>query len=219
MSSACRTITVANGWRPTFVSTQSSNSASWRHNEVANSRTRDGSLRPMVFKWRSYASIAHSHFSWASRTFAAVGRIDVLIDSRSKELHRCFSTRRVSAYVNAAGAFVIDRPAVDRQRGLFDRFRQRRMGVAGAGDVFRAGAEVHRGGGFGDQVARLGAENVNAQHAVGFRVGEDFHFAVDFAERAGTAVGAEWEHAFAIGDFFGDQLVFRFADGADFRDR
>ena len=47
--------------------------------------------------------------------------------------------------------------AFDGERGLLDRLRQRRMGVAGAGDVLGGGPELHRHRDLVDQVAGLPA--------------------------------------------------------------
>ena len=77
---------------------------------------------------------------------------------------------------------------------------KRRMGVAGAGDVFRGGAELHRHGGFGDHVAGIGADDMHAEHAVGLGVGEDFHEAVGLLVGLGAAVGGERKLAGVVGD-------------------
>ena len=49
----------------------------------------------------------------------------------------------------------------------FTASRQRRMGVAGAGEVLGRAAEFHQHGGFVDQLAGAGADDVDAEHAVG----------------------------------------------------
>ena len=109
----------------------------------------------------------------------------------------------------------MDRAAGDGEGGFFESFGERGVGVAGAGDVFARCAELHGGGGFGDQVAGAGAEDVHAEHAVGLGVGEHFDLAGGVAEREGAAVGAEREAAFAVGDVLFFQLVFGAADAGD----
>src|SRR5438128_12049357 len=52
----------------------------------------------------------------------------------------------------------VNRPAVDRECGFFERLAQGRMGVAGARDVLGRGAEFLGEGGFGDQGAGVGAD-------------------------------------------------------------
>ncbi len=64
----------------------------------------------------------------------------------------------------------MNRAAVDGEGRFFEGLGERRMGVAGAGDVFAGCAELHGGGGFGDQVAGARAEDVHAEHAVGLGV-------------------------------------------------
>ena len=75
-----------------------------------------------------------------------------------------------------------ERPLADRQRRFLHRLGQRRVGVAGARDVLRGGAEFHRDGGFRDHVAGVGADDVHAEHAVGLGVGQDLHEAVGLVD-------------------------------------
>ena len=48
------------------------------------------------------------------------------------------------------------------------------MNVASAGEVFTTCAEGDCRGGFVDQIASMGTENVNAENAIGFGIGENF---------------------------------------------
>ena len=77
---------------------------------------------------------------------------------------------------------------------------KRRMRVAGARDVFRRGAELHRHRRLRDHVAGIGAEDVHAEHAVGLGVGEDLHEAVGLLVGLGAAVGGEREFSDVVGD-------------------
>ena len=59
--------------------------------------------------------------------------------------------------------------------------------MAGARDVFRRGAEFHGDGGFRDHRLGVGPENVDAEHAIGFGVGQDFDEA--FGREVGARTG------------------------------
>ncbi len=78
----------------------------------------------------------------------------------------------------------VDGAAIDGERGFLDRFVQGRVGVAGAGDVLGRGAELHRERRLGDHRAGVGADDVDAEHAVARGIGEDLD------EALGVAVGA-----------------------------
>src|SRR6185437_9464526 len=111
----------------------------------------------------------------------------------------------------------MNRALGDRHGGFLDRLGQRRMRVAGAGDVLGGSAEFHGDDGFGDHVAGVGADEVHAEHAVGLGVGEDFHEAFGGLVHLGTAVGGHRKLADVVGDAGGFQFLFRFYDGGDFR--
>ena len=49
----------------------------------------------------------------------------------------------------------MERAPIHRQRGFLDRFCDRGVGVAAAGDVFGGGAELERGHGFGRPDSRF----------------------------------------------------------------
>src|SRR5579872_3205870 len=93
------------------------------------------------------------------------------------------------------------------------------MGVAGAGDVFGRGAELHGDGGLGDHGLGVGAEDVHAEHAIGLGVGEDFDKAVGGEIGAGAGVGGERKFSGRIGDAGVFQFLFGFADAGDLRER
>src|SRR5438105_2385150 len=62
------------------------------------------------------------------------------------------------------------RPPAHAQRGFFYGLAQRRVCVAGAGEVFAAGAEFDGVGAFRNQIPRAGADDVHAGDAVADRV-------------------------------------------------
>src|SRR5580704_4342544 len=91
------------------------------------------------------------------------------------------------------------------------------MGVAGAGDVLGRGAEFHGDRRLADHVAGVGAENVHAEHAVGFGVGQDFHKTFGGQVHLGAGIGGEGEFSDVVADVGGLELLLGFADGGDFR--
>src|SRR5687768_17074884 len=91
------------------------------------------------------------------------------------------------------------------------------MGVRCASEVFGTGGECDGGGRFGDKVPSAGADDVDAEEAVGGFVGKDLDPAVHLAKREGAAVGTERKRAFAILDAASAQFVFSLADGSDLR--
>ena len=68
-----------------------------------------------------------------------------------------------------------------------------------AGDVFRRGPVFHCHHGFGNYICRPGANDMNAQHFVGFFVGQYFYQTIRIHAGAGTAQGFERESAAFIG--------------------
>ncbi len=52
------------------------------------------------------------------------------------------------------------------------RLRQRGVRVARARNIFGRGAELHRNGGFCNHVARIRADKMYTEHAIGFCIGE-----------------------------------------------
>ena len=58
-------------------------------------------------------------------------------------------------------------PLLDGERRFAHGFGQGRMRVAGAREILRRAAELHQHGGFGDQFARAGADDMDAENAVG----------------------------------------------------
>jgi hypothetical protein len=71
----------------------------------------------------------------------------------------------------------VQRPSVNRERGLLDRLGECWMRMASPSQVFAARAELHCHCSFGNQVAGLRTEDMHAKHTIGFRVGEDLDLA------------------------------------------
>src|SRR5437868_6346952 len=85
----------------------------------------------------------------------------------------------------------MDRALSHRQGRLLHRLGQRRVGVAGAGDVLGGSAELHGDGGFCDHIAGVGTKNVHSEHAVGLGVGKNLYKAIGLVIDLGAAVGGE----------------------------
>ena len=104
----------------------------------------------------------------------------------------------------------MNRALGDRHGRFFDRLRQGRMRVAGAREIFRRTAEFHQHRRFRDHVAGVRTDNVNAEHAVGLGVGQNFHKAVGLLIGLGAAVGGEGKLAGVVSNAGGLQLFFDF---------
>ena len=106
----------------------------------------------------------------------------------------------------------MDRAFEGGEGGFLYCFRERGMCVAGASEVVGRAGEFHDRGAFGDDGGCLGAEDVDAEDAVGLGVGDDLREAVGFIHGEGAAVDAEVEFAGVVGNTFGFELLFGFAD-------
>src|SRR3982751_3167540 len=113
----------------------------------------------------------------------------------------------------------IQRSLVDGERRLARDLRQRRMRVADAGDVLARCTELHRDDAFGDELARLRADDVHPEDAIGLLICKQLDEACRIAERARPAVCRERETARAVGGAFRLQLLLRLADPRNFRRR
>ena len=69
----------------------------------------------------------------------------------------------------------MDSSLADRKRGFLDRFRAGRVRMACPRKIFGGTAEFHQHRGLMDHFAGFRADDVNTQHAVGLRIGKDFH--------------------------------------------
>ena len=90
------------------------------------------------------------------------------------------------------------------------------MSVAGEEEILGRGAEIDRRHRFGDQVAGVAAQDVDAEDRVRLGVGQDLDEALEAACGAGAADGPERKRALAVGGAGFLQLLFRPADGGDF---
>ena len=91
------------------------------------------------------------------------------------------------------------------------------MRVAGQGDVFSGGAELHADTDLVNQVARRGADDVAAEDAVGFLVDQHLHKALALEHGLRAAVAHEGELADLVGLARLFQLRLRRADHGDLR--
>src|SRR5580698_8077515 len=91
------------------------------------------------------------------------------------------------------------------------------MGVASAGDVFGRRAEFHGDRRFGDHGLGVRPKDVDAKHAIGLSVGEDFDEAVGCEIGPGPRVGSERKFADVVGHAGAFELLLGFADRGDFR--
>jgi hypothetical protein len=72
----------------------------------------------------------------------------------------------------------VDRALVDGQRRLVNSLGQCRMCMHDTGDVFRRSLELHRDDAFGNQFGHAGADHVDTQDAIGFRMRQHLDHAV-----------------------------------------
>src|SRR5690606_17662120 len=112
---------------------------------------------------------------------------------------------------------LVDGPLVNRHRGVVHRFGQRRVRVADAGEVVGGALELHRQHALVDQFGHVGADQVQAQHAVGLGVREHLHEAGRLGHRHRAADRREREAAGLVGNAFGLELLLGLADPGDLR--
>src|SRR5690606_32277177 len=112
---------------------------------------------------------------------------------------------------------LVDRPLVDRHRGVMDRFGQARVRVADAGQVVGRAPELHRQDALVDQLGDVRADQVHAQHAVGLGVCQHLHEAGRLDHRHGATVGREGEAPGLVGDAFVLELLLGLADPGQLR--
>ena len=78
--------------------------------------------------------------------------------------------RRHAAWLPLTASHM-QRALVDGERRFLHRFVERRMRVAGAGEILGRSAELHQHDGLGDHRAGIGADDVHAEHAVCIGIG------------------------------------------------
>ena len=113
----------------------------------------------------------------------------------------------------------MDRAFGHRHRGFLDGFGARRMRVAGARKIFGRAAEFHQHRRLVDHLAGFAADDVNAEHAIGLGIGENFHETISGLIDLRAAVGSERKLANVVGDAGLFQFFFGFAERSDFRRR
>src|SRR4051812_47549929 len=94
----------------------------------------------------------------------------------------------------------VDRLEEGGQRRFLHRFRHRRMGVAGAGQIFRRAAELHQHRRLMDHLTGAEADDMDAEHAVALLVSQDLHETVGMQYAARAAIGGEGEFADLVVD-------------------
>src|SRR3712207_6764533 len=93
------------------------------------------------------------------------------------------------------------------------------MGMAGAGEVFTAGAEFHGGYRFSDEITGARSDNMDTEYSICFRIGQHLDASVSFTQGARAGDGHEGKSAFAILDTGSLQLFFGLPHRGDFRVR
>src|SRR5580700_4709570 len=89
----------------------------------------------------------------------------------------------------------MDRALANRKRGLLDRFRTGRVGMAGPRQILGGTAKFHQYCRFMDHFAGLAADNMHAEYPIGLRICENLHKSVSGLVDLGAAVGGERELA------------------------
>ena len=103
------------------------------------------------------------------------------------------------------------------ERRFVQRFRQGWMRVDGTLQILRAALELHRQRGFGDELARHGSDDVDAQDAVGLAMRQQLDEPARRLERSGAAIGAEGKQAALVGKATGLELLLGLAHPGDLR--
>ena len=91
------------------------------------------------------------------------------------------------------------RALADCKRCFLDGLGPGRVGMAGARQILGGTAKLHQNSRFVDHFAGLAANNVHAEHPIGFRICENLHESVSGLVDLGAAIGGEREFADGIG--------------------
>ena len=83
----------------------------------------------------------------------------------------------------------MDGALADCKRSFLDGLRAGRVRVTGAGEIFRAAAELHEHAGFMDHLAGLAPDDVHTEHAIGLRICENFDKTVGGLVDPGPRIG------------------------------
>ena len=87
--------------------------------------------------------------------------------------------------------------------------------MAGAGDILGRGTELHGNRSLGDHIAGVRADDVDAEHAVGLGIGEDFHEALGLQVHLCAAIGGKGKFAGVVGDAGLLQFLLALSDRGD----
>src|SRR5258708_3061893 len=87
----------------------------------------------------------------------------------------------------------MDRALADCKRGFLDGFRTGRVSMAGACQILGGAAKLHQYGGFVDHLAGFAADNVDAEHPIGFRICENLYESFRGLVDLGTPIGGKRE--------------------------
>lgn len=111
----------------------------------------------------------------------------------------------------------MDRTLVHGEGGLFERLRQSRVGVDGAGDILGASAILHVRDGGRDNLGGVFPDHLDAENPVCFGVGDDLDKTVRAIDGEGASVGGERKFADPDVDAALLRLLFPETGAGDFR--
>src|SRR5574343_613396 len=111
----------------------------------------------------------------------------------------------------------VHRALVAVQRGFVHVLRKGRVSVADAGQIFGSTAEFHRDNRFGDDFGGIGADDMDAEDAVGLLAGQNLHETGRIAHAQRTAIGQERHLAGLVRDTFGLERLLGLANPGNFR--
>ena len=94
----------------------------------------------------------------------------------------------------------MQRTLVASQGCFVHRFRQRRVSVADAGQVFGGTTEFHRHHGFGNQFGSIRSDDMDTENAVGLGTSQHLDETVRIAHAQCAAIGQERDLAGLVGD-------------------
>ena len=103
---------------------------------------------------------------------------------------------------------------IDSERGFLHSLRQSRVGMTSARNVLCGGAELHCDRRLRDHVGGVRADDMDAQYAIGFGVGENFHEAVGLLIGLGATVGCERKFPYIVGDIGRFEFLLGLADAS-----
>merc|ERR1719223_1138069 len=118
----------------------------------------------------------------------------------------------------AAATSEVDSLVVGGHAGFLEGLGERRVRVAGPGDVLGGGTVLHGEHGLADHLASVRADDPGAEHLVGLLAGEDLDQALGLVVAAGSGVGREREHTLSVLDALLLQLLLRETDVGDLRE-